>query len=611
MARTRRTKNNSSGPGKTFWIIVIVLVCIAFYYGYPKLRDTFLPQVVEAPAIPVAGIIEGPTNSVTTGVVPGTATDILSGAPSGPLQFRVHGIPWIAQSGLFYANGGAVTVPGSLMDKYRVNVSYTRQDMYGQMQNDLVAFAQECAAGRCNTDKGIHFAVIMGNGAPGFLAELNEQLISKLGYEYRAEIFAPIGYSRGEDKCMATPEALSNKLIGSVIGGVKLDGDEDICFAWMAANKIPNNPDSTVYDPDKVNWYHTDSFVEADNAYNNHYCEKRPEVKNGARTGKMVDACVDGVGTWSPGDHAVTVGTKGTPARGNLVTVASTKDYRWLMPTTMIGIHKFNEDNRVSVENMLAAILEGGKRINEDNQKLMSAMSVATEVFGEGDATYWKNIYTGYIDQDVQGKDIHLGGSYSNNLGDAITSFGLKPGSVDYVSTVYTGRGAVAQSQYPELIRNLRPAKEVINKSFVQALMKRAADAHVVVDADIPQFTSTGEITEVIGKKAWELYFATGKANFTKQSKKVLAALVTEVSTTGLQIEVHGYTDNTGGTNLNLNLSRARGQAVKNWLSATYPDSFPVERIKVVPHGEADPIATNSTVAGRAQNRRVEIVIGK
>jgi outer membrane protein OmpA-like peptidoglycan-associated protein len=57
-------------------------------------------------------------------------------------------------------------------------------------------------------------------------------------------------------------------------------------------------------------------------------------------------------------------------------------------------------------------------------------------------------------------------------------------------------------------------------------------------------------------------------------------------------------------------LSEARAFAVKTWLEKSFPVNFPSGRVRVFSHGQTNPIAPNSSEAGRAQNRRVEVVIG-
>ena len=73
-----------------------------------------------------------------------------------------------------------------------------------------------------------------------------------------------------------------------------------------------------------------------------------------------------------------------------------------------------------------------------------------------------------------------------------------------------------------------------------------------------------------------------------------------------IDAEVAGYTDSTGKASYNLRLSQRRAEAVKQYLVRHGIDAA---RLSAKGYGEADPIASNRTAAGRAQNRRVELRI--
>lgn len=71
-------------------------------------------------------------------------------------------------------------------------------------------------------------------------------------------------------------------------------------------------------------------------------------------------------------------------------------------------------------------------------------------------------------------------------------------------------------------------------------------------------------------------------------------------------ITVAGHTDNTGNDRINNPLSQQRAQSVAGYLNGR---GVAANRISTVGYGSRSPIADNSTEAGRAQNRRVEILI--
>jgi outer membrane protein OmpA-like peptidoglycan-associated protein len=71
-------------------------------------------------------------------------------------------------------------------------------------------------------------------------------------------------------------------------------------------------------------------------------------------------------------------------------------------------------------------------------------------------------------------------------------------------------------------------------------------------------------------------------------------------------IDVVGHTDSDGADDYNYDLSRRRAAAVAQYMSSQQLDP---NRFSVEGHGERDPIASNATTSGKAQNRRVEITI--
>ena len=74
---------------------------------------------------------------------------------------------------------------------------------------------------------------------------------------------------------------------------------------------------------------------------------------------------------------------------------------------------------------------------------------------------------------------------------------------------------------------------------------------------------------------------------------------------TGGFIEVEGYTDNVGGAAYNERLGLERAETVKRYLHDQH--EMPLHKINVISYGEENPVAPNTTRAGRAQNRRVVV----
>lgn len=85
-----------------------------------------------------------------------------------------------------------------------------------------------------------------------------------------------------------------------------------------------------------------------------------------------------------------------------------------------------------------------------------------------------------------------------------------------------------------------------------------------------------------------------------------IAGKITAAGAAGRAITVVGYTDDVGGDDYNQRLSTERAESVKTALAATLG---PQAAITATGRGEAEPVDTNDTDAGRAHNRRVEIAV--
>ncbi|WKS94676.1 OmpA family protein [Riemerella columbina] len=101
--------------------------------------------------------------------------------------------------------------------------------------------------------------------------------------------------------------------------------------------------------------------------------------------------------------------------------------------------------------------------------------------------------------------------------------------------------------------------------------------------------------------------FGFDSANLTNTAKANLDKLAKVfVENPDTNISIYGYTDSKGSDDYNLKLSDRRANAVVAYLASK---GIAKSRMKAKGMGEAEPIASNDTDAGRAQNRRVEFAI--
>lgn len=102
--------------------------------------------------------------------------------------------------------------------------------------------------------------------------------------------------------------------------------------------------------------------------------------------------------------------------------------------------------------------------------------------------------------------------------------------------------------------------------------------------------------------------FASGKATLLPSARNRLEQVATALKQgdDSSKIIVEGHTDATGSAEKNQQLSEERAQAVRETLIS---DGVPPDRVQAVGYGQSRPVADNASAAGRATNRRVEIVV--
>ena len=104
------------------------------------------------------------------------------------------------------------------------------------------------------------------------------------------------------------------------------------------------------------------------------------------------------------------------------------------------------------------------------------------------------------------------------------------------------------------------------------------------------------------------LLFDTNEARIKPESADTMVQIAAALkSQPALNVYIVGHTDNQGSLNTNLTLSRRRAQAVADGLAATY--GIAPARLQANGVANLAPVASNADEAGRAKNRRVEIVV--
>ena len=122
---------------------------------------------------------------------------------------------------------------------------------------------------------------------------------------------------------------------------------------------------------------------------------------------------------------------------------------------------------------------------------------------------------------------------------------------------------------------------------------------------------TASELTKALKEQGtasiYGILFDTGKATIKPESETTLATIADVLTKErAMKIEIQGHTDNVGNKAGNQRLSAARAAAVKTYLVQTH--SIAADRLTTAGFADDKPVADNTSDAGRAKNRRVELV---
>jgi outer membrane protein OmpA-like peptidoglycan-associated protein len=166
---------------------------------------------------------------------------------------------------------------------------------------------------------------------------------------------------------------------------------------------------------------------------------------------------------------------------------------------------------------------------------------------------------------------------------------------------IYRKEGALANPNSPVIA-----AQDSFDYRFIKTLLAKHADAQVQAAAPQAQFTQSG-LTAAAAKapevtKPILINFASGTAELSKRSEKTIdEQLAPFVENNGsAYFEISGNTDSTGSLEINMRLSRARAQAVVDYLIKQW--EFPTNRFRVAGYGPDRPLCNETNPAADAMS---------
>ena len=527
-----------------------------------------------------------------------------------PLK-RIAEYAWNGNAGMIVANGGPRTTKGSILEGLGENLEIVRLDGVSDLRNMQIKFVEEFDKGNenPNADKSAFAVSIMGDGAIFYVATLQAALDAKFGKgKYHAQIVGAYGLSYGEDKIIGpriwkdNPKSMEGAVISSVIG----DGDWVVAINYAFANKLNVNTDPTTYDAHAVNFVpskdddYINSVKELIASQKTGYTVPLKEVANGKLTGKTVNRKIDGATTWTPGDKLAFDNLSG------FTDVVSTKDFVNQMATTLVTIKEYALKHDKEVINILKAAYMGGDQIKNSDEWLHTASAAVAKTYNFESPKYWYDLFKGQKGTK-DGLDYNVGGSKVFNYADALQYYGISDG-VNRYKSVYEQISAYLVELNPcdfnkTCKSGVVPYDEAVNLYFLKSINDIQAGKTEKVDY-------SADKTTVMANGNWKINFATGSTAIQETSNADLETIYNLlIQAESTKLKIVGHTDNVGNPESNVTLSKGRANAVAEFLKSK---GIPATRFQVIDGaGDTQPVADNTTAAGKAKNRRTEITLLK
>jgi len=151
----------------------------------------------------------------------------------------------------------------------------------------------------------------------------------------------------------------------------------------------------------------------------------------------------------------------------------------------------------------------------------------------------------------------------------------------------------------------LRQAQEANQRA--QSAESQQSELRQKLLAQLNQILATKDSARGLIVSMPDVLFDTGSANLKPTARERLAKVAgVLIAYPDMRIEVDGYTDSTGNPMSNERLSQERAASVQSYLTQ---QGVSASSISIHGFGEANPVASNESLEGRQQNRRVELVV--
>jgi NitT/TauT family transport system substrate-binding protein len=297
---------------------------------------------------------------------------------------------------------------------------------------------------------------------------------------------------------------------------------------------------------------------------------------------QQVDAAV----VWSPDDEACLSAVAGSRV------LESTKSASNIIADVFIAKKSWVDNNPKKVQQLYEGWMKGAAEINSDPVAKRKAAKILSENF-EGVSEDWA---LKAID------NVRL-----CTHGDNLNFFGLNPDYKGVTGDRLYGRMSQVYSDLGYIKGRTPSWREISNSNAVRSTNLTGPEHAAEGQKAFTEVSKKeGSEKETIATKQVSINFRTGEYKLDENAKYIIDKEFVEIAKAfaNARIRIEGNTDNVGSKTANIALSQKRAEAVRDYLVSEH--GMPRNRFIVIGNGPDNPVADNSTEAGKAKNRRTD-----
>lgn len=295
---------------------------------------------------------------------------------------------------------------------------------------------------------------------------------------------------------------------------------------------------------------------------------------------------VDAAVVWSPDDADCVAKVSGAKV------LQSTKSASHIIADIFIAKKEFVDKNKENLKNLLRGWFTGAAEINSSDESKQKA----SEILAQG-----LNMPQDFCYDAIN--NVRL-----CTYGDNMSFYGL--------NSSYKGvTGEDIYNKMEERYRNigyiqgdLQNWRTIAYASLISSLSDMASEDGQQPEGQksFTQVTEEMETVEAISTKQVSINFPSGSYILDENMKTIIDLQFLDIakSFANSRIRIEGNTDNTGGRQTNITISKKRAQAVADYLINEH--NFDKNRFVIIGNGPDKPIADNNSNSGRAKNRRTD-----